>query len=599
MSDPRARVVCPHAEPCGGCPAIGLAYGEQLAHKRARVEAALARHGVLCDVAVREIAAADPIEGYRVRAKLVVGEHGELGLYARGGQHEVLDIPGCRVLAPRLSGTVARLRAWLAAASQELRRGLRGIDVREVEGAGALVTLILDARDERDEARLAALAASVRACSEDVATVAASFQAGPQLLGRGLRVLSGSERLRDRGAPAAPWIHAVPGAFVQAHRGQAARLQARVCAALGDPRGQSVLELFAGSGALGLALAAAGARVTLVDAWTQALEGACEAAREQRIEGVDALAGDAAEIATKLAAADRRFDAVIANPPRRGLAPALRRAVADLEPGLLVYVSCNPESFARDLAALRTLGLAAAEVEPLDLIPLSDEVECLAFLRPAPAPPPAVLYTDGEVWIVAKDPHEPTTPQGGEAGSLLRRVQGLVGDDALAPVHRLDAGTSGACIFARRSEVGAWARALAAGRKEYVAAVRGIARARGSIARPLSDGARRLPAHTRYRRIEVVGGHSLLRVEPLEGRTHQIRRHLAGLGHAVLGDARHGHAPTNRHVSERHGLDRTFLHCARIDLVHPRTGEALSVEAPLPGDLGAVLASLAASGTQK
>jgi 23S rRNA (uracil1939-C5)-methyltransferase len=283
---------------------------------------------------------------------------------------------------------------------------------------------------------------------------------------------------------------------------------------------------------------------------------------------------------------------VIANPPRRGLTPALRRALAELAPRLVVYVSCNPESFARDLAGLRALGLASSAVEPLDLIPLSDEVECVAVLRPASPPPPRVLYSDGDVWIVAKEPHEPTTPQGGDARSLLRRVQELAGSDALAPVHRLDIGTSGACIFARRPEVAAWGRALAEGTKEYLAAVRGIARARGSIARPLADGARRVPAHTRYRRIQVVGGHALLRVEPQEGRTHQIRRHLAGLDHPVLGDTRYGHAPTNRHLSERHGLDRTFLHCATLELVNPRSGEQVRVEAPLPGDLAAVLDSL-------
>src|SRR5262245_30697070 len=234
-----SRVTCPHAEACGGCPAIGLDYGAQLAHKRARVETALARHAALGDVELRDVLGADPIEAYRVRAKLVVGDAGELGLYARGGQHEVLDIPGCRVLAPGLGALIAQLRAWLRAAPSELRRGLRAIDVREVEGpgeAGTLVTLILAARDEGDEAHLAALCAAVQACSERVLGVAASFQSGPQLLGRGLRVLAGRERLRDRGAPSAPWIYAVPGGFVQAHRDQAARLHARVCGALGELR---------------------------------------------------------------------------------------------------------------------------------------------------------------------------------------------------------------------------------------------------------------------------------------------------------------------------------------------------------------------------
>jgi 23S rRNA (uracil1939-C5)-methyltransferase len=80
----------------------------------------------------------------------------------------------------------------------------------------------------------------------------------------------------------------------------------------------------------------------------------------------------------------------------------------------------------------------------------------------------------------------------------------------------------------------------------------------------------------------------VLRVEPEQEQTHQIRRHLAGLGHPVLGDARYGHAPSNRYFEEKFGLDRPFLHCARLELAHPRTGAPLLLEAPLAGDLAAV-----------
>src|SRR6185295_13913127 len=119
--------------------------------------------------------------------------------------------------------------------------------------------------------------------------------------------------------------------------------------------------------------------------------------------------------------------------------------------------------------------------------------------------------------------------------------------------------------------------ALAAetGRKIYLAGVKGITPIKGAVARALREEGRVQTARTRYRRLAVVSGHSLVRVVPEEGRTHQIRRHLAGIGHPVLGDARYGHAPTNRYFEERNALDRTFLHCVRLELVHPRTGERL------------------------
>ena len=96
-----------------------------------------------------------------------------------------------------------------------------------------------------------------------------------------------------------------------------------------------------------------------------------------------------------------------------------------------------------------------------------------------------------------------------------------------------------------------------------------------------------MPATTRFVRREVIAGHALIEASPTEGRTHQIRRHLESIGHAVLGDDRYGHAPSNRHVFERYGLDRTFLHLACLVL---RVGDRdLVLEAPLAPDLSAVL----------
>jgi 23S rRNA (uracil1939-C5)-methyltransferase len=178
--------------------------------------------------------------------------------------------------------------------------------------------------------------------------------------------------------------------------------------------------------------------------------------------------------------------------------------------------------------------------------------------------------------------------------SLLERVQELPGLSDAVPVHRLDAGTSGAILFATSgAQASAWSDALAepSAEKVYLALCRGISRDKGVVNRPLVERGKPKPARTRYRRLEVVGGHSLLEVHIDTGRTHQIRRHLAAIGHPILGDARHGHAPSNRHFEERHGLDRPFLHCTRLAL------GGLVAEAPLPGDLASVLASLRAGHT--
>jgi 23S rRNA (uracil1939-C5)-methyltransferase len=279
----------------------------------------------------------------------------------------------------------------------------------------------------------------------------------------------------------------------------------------------------------------------------------------------------------------------------------VRAELSQICDGPLAYVSCEPETLARDLAHLAWLGWRAERVSAFDLMPLTEEVECVALLRRAPPPAPTVLYEDSWLVAVDKPPLLPTVPHPEGAASLLARVRALPGAEAAVPLHRLDAGTSGACLFARTPAAAAeMQRALADPRaaKRYLALVRGVARPRGRVARPLREGGRELEAATRYRRLAVAGGHALLEVRPESGRTHQIRRHLASIGEPVLGDERHGHAPSNRHLFERHGLDRPFLHCAGVELRHPHSGRALRIDAPLAPDLATVLAHLGLDPTQ-
>src|SRR5262249_46193318 len=155
------------------------------------------------------------------------------------------------------------------------------------------------------------------------------------------------------------------------------------------------------------------------------------------------------------------------------------------------------------------------------------------------------------------------------------------------PVERVDVGTSGLVLFVKNPDaMPRWQSVLTAesSRRVYVAAARGGTPSKGAITRELREDGKMYPARTRDRRLVLASGHSVLRVGPEQGRTHQIRRHLAAVGHPVLGDDRYGHPPTNRFFEERNSLDRTFLHCVRIELDHPTKGQRLLVEAPMPGD---------------
>jgi 23S rRNA (uracil1939-C5)-methyltransferase len=588
-----ARVSCQHAGRCPGCPYLGLAYAEQLATKQARVTEFCRRYPELSDVLVAAVAPADPVVGYRRRAKCVVAGQ-RLGLYA-AGTHEVVDVCDCRVLDPRLAEVLGAIRSLLP------WQPLGAVDLKLVD-AGVLVTwVVTDPVDVRKLALLVRTAEErttrlVEVCPSVCGVALGLREAGAiQLLGHTLRELRGEMHPRCRAGADAPWHYAAHGTFAQAHAGQEQLLQTAIQAALApvldQARAPEVLELFAGSGAFALGLAARGARVTAVESFAPAAELASRAAVAQQLD-VTVLPADATRIVRDLVAVGKHVDAIVLNPPRRGLAAELRALLPRLDPRLMVYVSCEPATLARDLAALARLGWHARRLQPFDMMPLTAEVESLALLEPGPVPPPRVIHADERLLAVDKPPHEPTIPQGEYATSLLDRVRRLPGAEDAVAVHRLDLETSGVCLFARRpADVPELARALRSGEKVYSGLVRGVVHKKGSISRSLTERGRQVEARTRYVRARVVGGHSLLWVRPDTGRRHQIRRHLGAIGHPLLGDERYGDRASNQYFWLRHGLDRAFLHCERIRLV--LDGQTLELLAPLAPDLVSVLEALA------
>ena len=145
--------------------------------------------------------AADPIVGYRTRAKLVVGRGPALGLYGREGDHEVVDIPDCPVLAPSLRHAAAAIRSLLRepgpSAGGALRPDvLRAVDLREALPPGGgearvLVTLVLDAARRPSPDTIAAAARALRERAPSVSSVALGLRAGrsPRVLGRSPEVV--------------------------------------------------------------------------------------------------------------------------------------------------------------------------------------------------------------------------------------------------------------------------------------------------------------------------------------------------------------------------------------------------------------------------
>ena len=249
---------------------------------------------------------------------------------------------------------------------------------------------------------------------------------------------------------------------------------------------------------------------------------------------------------------------------------------------------------------------------PADRVAAGDAVD---FDPPAPAParldpetiPLEVLYDDDDFVVVVKPAGMVVHPAPGHAsGTLVHALLGrggrwstAGGEERPGIVHRLDRGTSGLMLAARNDRAHRGLSAQLAARtlsRTYLAVVRGSPRAdagviEGAIGRHPKDRKRMAVvdhgrfARTRYRVLERKRTHSLLELDLDTGRTHQIRVHLAALGHPVAGD--------EQYASRRAGEpSRPMLHAARLRVVHPATGERLEFESPPPADFTAYWDSL-------
>jgi len=234
-------------------------------------------------------------------------------------------------------------------------------------------------------------------------------------------------------------------------------------------------------------------------------------------------------------------------------------------------------------------------------------------LEPEPLPL-SVLYEDAEILAVDKPAGLVVHPAPGAwrgtlVHALVHRYGPLAGVGAPGRpgiVHRLDRDTSGVLLVARTSAaLEGLARQFRERtvEKRYLAVVRGrVAGTSGLIDRPIGRHPRERKrmsvvtrrgrsAQTRWTVVERLAGATLVRLEPHTGRTHQLRVHLAAAGHPILGDRVYGRerrsAPPVEPLASRQAL-----HAEQIRFAHPRTGERLTIRAPLAPDLERLLAAL-------
>ncbi|MFO1067965.1 MAG: class I SAM-dependent RNA methyltransferase [Geminicoccaceae bacterium] len=352
----RAEPPCRHFGTCGGCRLQHLPAAAYTAFKVGRIRTALARRG-LADVEIAEPLVSPP--GSRRRLRLAWTRAGRrllLGLRERRS-HRLVDLAQCPVARPELVAALAPLRLFLAGESW-------------AEGEASLtltpqgLDLLLDLPKPPDAAarlRLTAFAAEAA-----LARIACRSAGEPE------PVVVPRRPMLDLDGTAVPLP---PGSFLQATAEGEAAL--RIVVAGQVRKGDRVVDLFAGLGTFAVAALRAGAatvRAVEVDA------AACAALTAARVPGIVAERRDLER--RPLAGSElARTDLAILDPPRAGAADQVRLLGEARELERIAYVSCDPESFARDARTLVDAGFALERVQPVDQFLWSAEVELAAAFR--------------------------------------------------------------------------------------------------------------------------------------------------------------------------------------------------------------------------
>jgi 23S rRNA (uracil1939-C5)-methyltransferase len=391
-SPDRVEAPCAYFGRCGGCRLQHVSYTAQLAFKEKQVRDCLERIGGLGAFELRPILAAPDAYGYRNKMEFTVVRSDDgspaIGLHQADRYDVVLDIERCLLQSETMNVLLDELRAQarargLSVYDQDSGEGLlRFATLREGRRTGeAMVNIVAAAPDM---VTLGPVAEGLRARVPSVASVVLNVNAkkASVAVGSEEHLLLGRDHIRESLGGLTFQVSA--SSFFQTNTVQAERLFAVVEAACGLDGGETVMDLYSGTGAISLLLARRSRWVYGIEVSAAAVTDAVRNARENGIENCTFLPGEVRHVLPTLMHDGVRAQVVVADPPRAGFHPKALHALAALGPERLVYVSCNPSTLARDVGDLVRQGYRLEWVQPVDMFPQTPHIEAVARLRRAP-----------------------------------------------------------------------------------------------------------------------------------------------------------------------------------------------------------------------
>jgi 23S rRNA (uracil-5-)-methyltransferase RumA len=375
---------CPHAGVCGGCAYRGVPYAEQLSIKKTETLAFLHEAGVPIDVV--DIAPAPRTSAYRNRMDYSFGDEVKdgpmtLGLHRRGSYMSVIDTDGCLIVPDDFNVVRAAVLEWARASGHGFwhKRShsgfLRSLVLRRGEATGELlVNLVTTSGETLDEGVFADLIAGLPLESSPAGVVHTIYDGRADTVAcDSLKTLAGRDHYFEELLGLRFRVNAL--SFFQTNTSAVEAMFTEAFALLPELAGKEVYDIYCGTGTISLALARRALSVTGVEIVPESVEAAKENAALNGIENCRFILGDALEALESLSGTP---GLLVTDPPRMGMHPKALKKILSYGLPELLYISCNPKTFARDMAAMKEAGYRLDILRAYDNFPYTRHTELAA-----------------------------------------------------------------------------------------------------------------------------------------------------------------------------------------------------------------------------
>lgn len=374
-------LTCPYEKKCGGCCYIGTEYGEQLKIKRKQ----------LADL-MKGIAGVDPILGmndplhYRNKVTCSFGmdskKHPAFGIYEQHS-HRLVPVESCLIEDERADAIMHTLRDLFKSFKykyydENSGYGLvRHVQIRTAHQTGQIMVVlvlsspILPAKNNFVKA--------LRQKHPEISTIVLNVNEKDTtfVLGERNITLFGPGFIED--VLCGKRFRISPASFYQINSVQTEVLYSKAVKLAKLTGKETVIDAYCGIGTIGLVAADQAAEVIGIELNKEAVRDAIINKRVNKANNITFVNGDAGEIMEHMAVDGKKVDVVFMDPPRSGSTESFMDSIAILRPSRVVYISCGPDTLARDLEYFRTIGYKAKSITPVDMFPFTEHLECVVL----------------------------------------------------------------------------------------------------------------------------------------------------------------------------------------------------------------------------